>query len=54
MTKKDFEVIAGVLCEYRNDAPDTIDAMAETFARLLANRNERFNYSAFIAATKGN
>lgn len=54
MTKKDFELIAQVLTEYRPDAPETIDAMAKTFAVLISHRNERFNHDLFISACNGN
>ena len=50
MTKKDFALIAAILQKYRDDSPELIDLMAETFARQLANRHERFNYARFISA----
>lgn len=54
MTRKDFELIANTLCEYRGEFEDELlDAMANTFARKLSNTNPRFNYSAFMAAAKG-
>ena len=53
MTRKDFELIASTLAEYRGAVEDSaLDAMAETFARKLANTNVNFNYARFIAATR--
>jgi hypothetical protein len=53
MSRKDFELIAATIREYRGEVSDTeLDAMAETFARKLANTSATFNYARFIAATK--
>lgn len=51
MTKSDYELIARVLQQYRGDNPDFVDLMADTFARLLSERNLRFDSDRFLSAT---
>lgn len=50
MTRKDFELIAGVLNK-ADDVADqqTIEALAEMFADVLAKTNPNFNRQRFIA-----
>ena len=54
MTRKDFELIAQTLAEYRGEGADAVlDALTQTFARKLSNTNAQFNYARFVAAAKG-
>lgn len=54
MSKKDYEMIAGIIRQHRDAFGDAAgDALAEMFATALANRNAAFNYARFIAATWG-
>lgn len=53
MSKKDFELIAKVLREYRRDYPNVdyhADALAGRFASALWETNPRFNRDRFIDA----
>lgn len=60
MTRKDFELIAGVIRDYRNDAPEDLreradliaNEFAKRFARELAGTNKRFDKGSFVEATK--
>ena len=58
MTRKDFELIAGVLRNADEVADnESIEAIAEMFADALAKTNPNFNRSLFIAkatATESN
>ena len=54
MTRKDFELIAQTLSEYRGEGADEVlDALTQTFARKLSNTNAQFNYARFVATAKG-
>ena len=54
MTRKDFELIAQTLAEYRGEGADEVlDALIQTFARKLSNTNVQFNYARFVATAKG-
>ncbi len=49
MTKKDFELIAGVIKEITaNDYPQDRKDKAQLFASVLAKTNERFNTEKFL------
>jgi hypothetical protein len=52
MTRKDFQLIADVLCNFTADGGDTIerDAMAYDFADKLQEINPRFDRRRFLVA----
>lgn len=52
MTRKDYELIAGVLKNFTGDTNDTIDrdAIAYDLADALALDNPRFQHDAFLIA----
>ena len=54
MTRKDLNLIAQTLAEYRGEGADEVlDAMIQMFARKLSNTNAQFNYARFVATAKG-
>ena len=54
MTRKDFELIAAILAEYRggNNA-ELIDTLSEHLGTAFSCVNPRFDFDKFIAAAKG-
>ena len=50
MTRRDFELIAGVLAETRNIEKTSRELYAAAFARALKGTNERFDADRFIRA----
>ena len=55
MTKKDFELVAEILRDYREgDNANLIDSLAEHFATAFTYVNPRFDEGKFIDAIRGN
>lgn len=50
MTRRDFQLIAGVLAETRNIEETSRELYAAAFADALKSTNERFDRERFIAA----
>lgn len=54
MSRKDFELIAAILAEYRSGKnAELIDTLSEHFGTAFTYVNPRFDFDKFIAATKG-
>lgn len=52
MTRKDFELIAGVLRERYADAPELVGELAEVFADRLRGTNANFDGARFVDAVR--